>query len=72
MSVETQVTAVIYKIPLVVIYLPVDGIRPDPGNARTHSKRQIEQIVASINKFGFTNPILIDEFGVLIAGHARL
>src|SRR5690606_11130852 len=45
---------------------------PDPRNARTHPKRQIEQIIASIRAFGFTNPILADEQGRLIAGHGRL
>ena len=33
-------------------------LKPDPRNARTHSKRQVEQIIASIKEFGFTNPIL--------------
>jgi len=45
---------------------------PDPRNARTHSKRQVDQIVASIREFGFTNPILRDADGVVIAGHGRL
>jgi len=57
---------------LVVIYRPVAALKPDPRNARTHPKRQIEQLVRSIKAFGFTNPILIDEANVLIAGHGRL
>lgn len=40
-------------------------------NARTHSDNQIDQIVESIKEFGFTNPVLIDEDNVLIAGHGR-
>ena len=40
-------------------------------NARTHSRKQIEQIVESIRTFGYTNPVLIDECNVLIAGHGR-
>ena len=36
-------------------------IRPNPKNARTHSRKQIRQIAASIQAFGFTNPVLIDE-----------
>jgi DNA modification methylase len=44
----------------------------DPRNARTHPKRQIEQIKASIDAFGFTNPILSDPEGHVIAGHGRL
>ena len=47
-------------------------LQPDPRNARTHPKRQIEQLCASIRQFGFTNPVLVDEAGVLIAGHGRL
>ena len=58
--------------PLHLIYRPIDGIIPDPRNARTHSKSQVKQIVASITEFGFTNPILVDEGGRIIAGHGRL
>ena len=45
---------------------------PIPRNARTHPKRQLEQIAASIRAFGFANPILIDAEGRIIAGHGRL
>lgn len=58
--------------PLSVIYRPTEGLTPDPRNARTHPKAQIEQIKSAMQAFGFTNPILIDEDGVLIAGHGRL
>ncbi len=51
---------------------PVDQLKPDPQNARTHTRRQIEQIVASIREFGFVNPILIGTDNGIIAGHARL
>lgn len=57
---------------LEVVYRSIDGLAPDPRNARTHSRRQVEQIVASIREFGFTNPILIDSDGSIIAGHGRL
>ena len=57
---------------LVVIYRPVDSLTPDPRNARTHPRRQLDQITASIREFGFTNPILIDPDGKVIAGHGRL
>jgi DNA modification methylase len=57
---------------LSVVYRPIADIKPDPRNARTHSKRQIEQLCSSIRSFGFTNPVLVDEAGVLIAGHGRL
>jgi DNA modification methylase len=57
---------------LSVIYRPIANLKPDPRNARTHPKRQVEQLCASIRSFGFTNPVLVDEAGVLIAGHGRL
>jgi DNA modification methylase len=57
---------------LAVTYRLLSDLVPDPRNARTHSKRQIEQIKASIAEFGFTNPILADPEGHVIAGHGRL
>jgi len=42
------------------------------ANARTHTREQIGQIATSIVEFGFVNPILVAEDGVIIAGHARL
>jgi len=47
-------------------------IVPYSRNSRTHSTTQINQIALSIQEFGFTNPVLIDENNVLIAGHGRL
>ena len=52
--------------------LPVDRLVPYIRNARTHSEDQLAQIAASIAEFGFTNPILIGEDEVIIAGHGRL
>lgn len=40
-------------------------------NSRTHSEKQVQQIADSIKEFGFTNPVLVDENNVLIAGHGR-
>ena len=45
---------------------------PYINNSRTHSDAQINQIASSIKEFGFTNPVLIDEQGGLIAGHGRV
>lgn len=50
----------------------VDVLQPYGMNSRTHSENQINQIIASIKQFGFTNPCLIDENNNLIAGHGRL
>ena len=58
--------------PLSVTYRAPGSLKPDPRNARTHPKRQVEQIIASMRKFGFTNPILVDPDGMIIAGHGRL
>jgi hypothetical protein len=55
-----------------VEYVPVTAVQPDPQNARKHSKRQIVQLKASIEEFGFTNPILVDGDLKVIAGHGRL
>lgn len=57
---------------LKVEYRPLDGLIPYANNARTHSDEQIAEIAASIAEFGFVNPILLDEGGVIIAGHGRL
>jgi len=57
---------------LAVTYRAAGDLVPDPRNARTHPKRQIDQIKASIEAFGFTNPILVDPEGHIIAGHGRL
>jgi ParB-like nuclease domain len=51
---------------------PVSALIPYAKNARTHSPAQVTQIVASITEFGFTNPILIDSNGGIIAGHGRV
>ena len=57
---------------LQIVYKAPGDLTPDPRNARTHSAKQVEQIVQSIRAFGFTNPILADPEGRLIAGHGRL
>lgn len=72
MTEEAPEAAIVANRPLSVVYKPTGSLIPDPRNARTHPKRQIEQIVASIGAFGFTNPILADPDGNLIAGHGRL
>jgi len=57
---------------LKVELVPVSVLKPYERNARTHSKKQIRQIAESIRVFGWTNPILIDGTGGVIAGHGRL
>lgn len=55
-----------------IVYKKVNDLIPYINNSRTHSEDQVNQIVASINEFGFTNPLLIDEKDNIIAGHGRL
>jgi len=52
--------------------LRIDDLKPHERNARTHSKKQTRQIADSIRKFGFTNPVLVDEHNRIIAGHGRV
>ena len=51
---------------------PVRELRPHPNNARTHSRKQVKQIAKSIEKFGFCNPVLVDDAKQIIAGHGRV
>tara|TARA_R110000796_G_scaffold237556_1_gene357598 strand:- start:1758 stop:2354 length:597 start_codon:yes stop_codon:yes gene_type:complete len=57
---------------LSIKYKKTDQVIPYVNNSRTHGERQVQQIASSIQEFGFTNPILIDHDGGLIAGHGRL
>ena len=49
----------------------IEDVHPYPGNARIHTEEQVELIAESITANGFTNPIEVDEGGVIIAGHGR-
>ena len=55
-----------------VTYKPLLTLKPNPRNARTHSKKQIKTIANSINTFGFTNPVLVDRNDNILAGHGRV
>ena len=50
----------------------VSDLKPFKNNARTHSKEQVAQIAASIKEWGWTQPVLVDETGGVLAGHGRL
>jgi DNA modification methylase len=52
--------------------MPIDRVLPYAANARTHPDEQVAQIAASIAEFGFNVPVLLDDAGVLIAGHGRV
>ena len=53
-------------------YRSADDLVPYDRNSRTHSDSQVAQVAKSIEEFGFTNPILIGDDNVVIAGHGRL
>lgn len=57
---------------LKIEFVPITALKKSAQNARTHSKKQVEQIVSSIRRFGWTSPIIVDEHGSVIAGHGRL
>ncbi len=60
------------NIPLNLSHVPPGSLKPYANNPRIHSKAQIRQIAASIEEFGWTNPILVDAEQSVIAGHGRL
>src|ERR1700710_1177147 len=58
--------------PRSIELIELEKLMPAAHNARTHSKKQIGQIAASIRRFGFTNPVLVDDDNGIIAGHGRV
>jgi ParB-like chromosome segregation protein Spo0J len=52
--------------------VPIGKLKAYDSNARTHSPEQVAQIAASMVEFGFTNPVLIDKQGTIVAGHGRV
>jgi DNA modification methylase len=59
-------------LPQTIEHVPVEQLVPYARNARTHSDAQVDQIAAAIREFGWTNPVLIDAAGGIIAGHGRV
>ena len=57
---------------LSIVYQAVDSLKPRSTNPRTHSKKQIGQIASAIRRFGFTNPMLVDDANGIVAGHGRV
>ena len=58
-------------MPRQVEQVPIHKLKPNPRNARTHSKKQVRQIANSIRRFGFTAPLLADENNIILGGHGR-
>src|SRR6202165_1449656 len=57
---------------LSVVYQNVSALKPRTTNPRTHSKKQMAQIANAIRRFGFINPVLVDDANNMIAGHGRV
>src|SRR6202023_2075825 len=55
-----------------VEFWSIERLIPYDANARLHSETDVDKIAASILRWGWTNPVLVDEQGVLIAGHGRV
>lgn len=51
---------------------PTNSLHEFRDNSRKHSDEQVQQLMRSINEWGWTMPILIDETSTVIAGHGRL
>jgi DNA modification methylase len=58
--------------PLSIVYQALADLKPRATNPRTHSKKQITQIANAIRRFGFTNPVLVDDTNGIVAGHGRV
>ena len=61
-----------HQIAKQIILQPIEALIPYARNSRTHSDEQVAQIAASIREFGFTNPVLVDDEGGIVAGHGRV
>ena len=57
---------------LAIVYRKTVDLNPYANNSRTHSEDQIAQLCRSIREFGFTNPVLVNAAGMIIAGHGRV
>lgn len=57
---------------LEVRYVALTTLKPHPQNANTHDAKQVARIARSVRDYGWTVPVLIDEEGLVLAGHGRL
>ena len=70
---DSCATTGLLQDPKVLIeVVPISRLTANKGNARTHTRKQTRQIADSIKRFGFNNPILVDDHGEIIAGHGRV
>ena len=64
--------AKIEQVTTKIQYIPTENLIPYQNNAKKHPEKQIQQIAASIQQFGFINPIIVNNSKEIIAGHGRL
>jgi hypothetical protein len=57
--------------PRQIEMVPLRSLKPAERNARTHSKKQVEQVAHSMKRFGVINPLIVDSRNRIVAGHAR-
>src|ERR1700690_1010806 len=62
----------VLNINIQIEHWPIDRLIPKINNPRTHTREQIANIAASIQEFGWTNPVLVGADDNIIAGHARV
>jgi ParB-like chromosome segregation protein Spo0J len=65
---SASATTIDYRVQLV----PISNLSPNPGNVRTHSKKQVRQIANSIQAFGCVVPVVVDETNMILAGNGRV
>ena len=67
-----QVRSRVHETDRRIEFIPVARLTASKTNARTHSPKQVRQIAASIKRFGFTVPVLVNTQNEILAGHGRV
>lgn len=70
--VPKKISQYYWKLKMITSDKKVSELIPYANNARIHSEQQVKQIAASIQEFGFINPVIIDKSNGIIAGHGRV
>ena len=55
-----------------IVYKQLDELIPYEANAKTHPETQLANIAASLERYGWKQPVVIDREGVIICGHGRV
>ncbi|AJI54344.1 site-specific DNA-methyltransferase [Francisella philomiragia] len=51
--------------------IEIEKIIPDINNARTHDSEQIKKLASAIDRYGFNNPLVVNQKNIILSGHAR-